>query len=532
MQTKLLLLKDLLLILPASLIVAALLAFLQGGSYLIGWLGCAVLLMAGLAGLLAAWRGAGAGKALAWMTGLALALRLAAGVAVYLALPVDGYDEPDDRAGYVFTDAHRRDDQAWELASSAEPIVSAFDKSFYTDQYGGLLALSALTYRYLSPDAHRPLLIVLLAALTAALGVPFLFRAAQLLRDEKVAVAASWFFVLYPESVLTGGAQMREPFLLTFSAVSLWGFAEWLEHGERRGWLWVGLGLAGMLLTSPAIALVTLLILAGWLRLRGENRRLPWPVWAALAGVFLLGLLLFAWSVNRQHDFGAGSPVGPILNWIRASVKWVIYQLTQSSGQIQNVFSKLNPLAQFLFVIGYGIVQPLLPAAIAEPTTLTWRIIALLRAGGWSILLPLLFYSLIVPWKWSAGRERRLWLWIALTSGLWIVICAIRGGGDQWDNPRYRLILLVWQALAAGNAWVWAREHRDAWLFRILALEGICILLFGQWYLSRYYLIGTHFPFLFVLSLGLAAFVIVLFGGWLWDRWQAGRRLTHPPKSL
>ncbi len=532
MKAKLLSLRDLLLIAPLSLAVSALLALLQGGSYAIGWLGSAALLLGGLAALLAAWRWAGAGKALGWMTALALALRLAAGVAVYLALPLDGYNEPDDRAGYVFTDAHRRDDQAWELAGSDKPILSAFDKSFYTDQYGGLLALSALTYRYLSPDAHRPLLIVLLAALTAALGVPFLFRAATLVENEKLAAAACWFFVLYPESVLTGGAQMREPFLLTFSAISLWGFTDWLENGRRSGWIWVGLGLAGMLLTSPAIALVTLLIFGGWLWLRGENRRLPWPLWAVLGGVFLLGILLFSWSVNRQQDFGAGSPLGLILNWIRSSVKWVIYQLTQSSGQIQNVFSKLSPIAQFLFVIGYGIVQPLLPAAFAEPTTLTWRIIAILRSAGWYVLLPLLFHSLFVPWKMPAGRERRQWLWLAVASWLWIITCAIRGGGDQWDNPRYRLILLVWQALVAGNVWTWARAHRDPWLARILVLEAICVALFGQWYVSRYYLIGTHFPFLLVLSLGLTAFIVTLLGGWLWDRWRAGRRLTGPPESL
>jgi hypothetical protein len=531
MNMKFLSLKDLLLIVPASLALAGLLALLQNRT-LAGGPGFFVLLLAGLTGLMAAWRWAGAGKSLAWMAGLALALRLAAGTATYLALPVDGYDEPDDRAGYVFTDAHRRDDQAWELAGSGKPILSAFDKSFYTDQYGGLLALSALTYRYLSPDAHRPLLIVLLAALTASLGVPFLFRSARLLGGDQLAAAAGWFFVLYPESVLTGGAQMREPFLLTFSAMALWGFAAWLENRERRAWAWLASGLAGLLLISPAMALMALLILGGWLWLRGEDRRVPWGAWAALGAVFVLGVLLLAWSVNRQQDFGTGSPVGLILNWMRASVKWVIYQLAQSSGQIQNVFSKLNPLAQFLFVIGYGIVQPVLPAALAEPTTLTWRLIAVLRSAGWYVLLPILFYSLFLPRRMPAGRQRRLWMWLAIACWLWIIVCAIRAGGDQWDNPRYRLILFVWQALVAGNVWTWARAQRDPWLGRILVLELICVLLFSQWYLSRYYMIGTHFPFLLMLSLALGAFVVTLLGGWLLDRRRAGQRLTHPPESL
>src|SRR5574337_936524 len=175
-------LKDFLFILPASLTLGAGLAALQSGSYWIGWLGFSVLLFLGLAALVTAWRWActakssqrelgrswEGGKTLAWMTALALLLRLMAGVAVYIALPINGYNVPDDKAGFVFTDAHRRDDQAWELASSDKPLWAAFDKSFYTDQYGGLLALSALAYKIFSPDAHRPLLILLLAALTAA----------------------------------------------------------------------------------------------------------------------------------------------------------------------------------------------------------------------------------------------------------------------------------------------------------------------------------------------------------------------------
>ena len=55
---------------------------------------------------------------------LAFILRLGVGVAAYLILPMDGYNEPDDKAGFVFTDAHRRDDQAWELASGGQAAVA------------------------------------------------------------------------------------------------------------------------------------------------------------------------------------------------------------------------------------------------------------------------------------------------------------------------------------------------------------------------------------------------------------------------
>ncbi len=507
-----------------SIVAGAGLAAVQPGPWWIGWLGFSALFLLGLAALVSVWLWAGGGNILAWMIGLALLLRLAAGIAAYIALPVNGYDVPDDKAGYVFTDAHRRDDQAWELAQSGKPFMEAFDKTFYTDQYGGLLALSALTYKVFSPDAHRPLIIVLVASITAALGMPFLYKATRLLWSDKLAAFATWLSVLYPESLLTGGAQMREPFLLTLIAVALWGFARWLHEGERTGWWWIGIGTVGMLLISPAIALGTLVLLGGWLWARGAHRRLPWSVIAGAGGVILLGVLFLAWSVSRQHDFSAGSPIGIILNWIRDSLKWVIYELERGSGQIQNVFSKMNPLAQFLFVIGYGIAQPVLPPAFLEPTTLTWHVIAVLRALGWYTVLPLLLYVPVAAWRSSEGSERRTWIWLSVFSWAWILICAIRAGGDQWDNPRYRLIFFGIEALLAGYAWITWRERRDAWLLRIVGLEILSTLIFGQWYLARYYLIGIHLPIMVVLALNLSFALLIFAGGWLWDAVHTRKR--------
>lgn len=517
--------KDFLFTIPASLVLSAGLSTLQNG----GLLGFAALSLIGVTALVIAWRRAGAGKALAWMTGLALLLRLASGAAVYIALPINGHDAADDKAGFVFTDAHRRDDQAWQLASSSQSLAAAFDKTYYTDQYGGLLALSALTYKIFSPDFHRPLMILLLAALTAALGAPFFYKSTRLLWDEKLAAVSSWLFVLYPESVLTGGAQMREPFLLTFIAMAFWGFANFLKQqdgGEKNKsiWLWLGIGIVGMLLVSPAMALALIILFGGWLWLRGEKNRLPWQVWGAVGGVFVVGVLLLVYSFSRQNDFGGGSPISVILNLLRDSVKWVVYQLESGSGQVQNVFSKINnPLVNFFFVAVYGIVQPVLPPAFFAPTTFTWHVISIFRAAGWYVILPLLLYAPFAAWKSAPGRARRLWLWLTAFSWAWILICSIRAGGSQWDNPRYRLIFFGWQSLAAGHAWLWWREHRDNWLPRIVGLEIFCLLLYSQWYLARYYQIGIHLPILFVIGLSLAVFILTFAGGWFWDRWRAGK---------
>src|SRR5512140_503815 len=95
----------------------------------------------------------------------AFILRMGLGVAASTLLPRVGYDSKPQQAGYIFFDAYRRDTQAWELARSDKPLMRAFDSKFSSDQYGGLLWISAFIYRYLSPVTHQPLEVVFLAAL-------------------------------------------------------------------------------------------------------------------------------------------------------------------------------------------------------------------------------------------------------------------------------------------------------------------------------------------------------------------------------
>jgi len=510
---------------PVSLGLGAILSFLQPGNWLIGWLACSFLLLFAflLFTYLHSW--AGSGRALAWMIVLAFALRLFIGVGVYLALPVDGYDEPDDRAGFFFTDAHRRDDQAWELAQSDEPILSAFNKTYHTDQYGGLLAFTSLAYRVFSPDAHRVILLILLSAIVAALGMPFFWRAARLAFGEQEALAAGWILTLYPESLLLGGAAMREPYLITFGAISLWGFVDWQFNRSRRAFLpssgiiWLSLGLAGMLLVSPVVALVTLVILAGWWWMAREHGRLSWVTFLAATIVFLTGFFLLTWALNRQGTFDS-SGVGVVGDWLQEAIKWDVYQLERGSGWVQKLFDEMPEWLRLPFVTVYGIFQPVLPAAFIEPTTLTWRITGIARALGWYLFWPLLLYAFIAAWKNEGIRERRLWLWITLISWMWIILTALRGGGDQWDNPRYRAILLPWQALASGYALACFRSRSDSWLVRIFLIESVFLAFFTQWYLSRYFHIGGQIPFGWMVGLIIGSSLVVLVGGEWWDRRQ------------
>lgn len=495
--------------------LGAVIAAIQPGIWLNSWLTFSILLLVAFLLLISLYRWAGGERTLGWMITLALALRIATGIGTYLALPIDGYDEPDDRAGFFFTDAHRRDDQAWELAKSDASIFSAFNKSYHTDQYGGLLAFISSVYRFFSPDAHRVILPILLSGIVGAMGVPFFWRAAKTAFSKEVTLVACWILVLYPESLLLGGAAMREPYLITCGAMVLWGFVGWKYQNMPRAFLWLGIGLAGLLLVSPIVALVFLIILSGWWWMMREDDRFIWISFLIIALVFAIGLLLLTWALNRQGDFGGG-PLSVIGEWFNRAVKWDVYQLERGSGWVQKLFDEMPEWLHLPFVTIYGIFQPVLPAAFIEPTTITWRIIGIVRALGWYLLWPILLYALVTAWKNNNPRERYLWLWIIFTSWVWIILTALRGGGDQWDNPRYRAILLLWQALAAGYAIMRFRLRNDSWLVRIFIIEGIFLAFFTQWYLSRYFHIGGQLSFGWMIGVIIGSSLIILLGGeWL-----------------
>jgi hypothetical protein len=56
-------------------------------------------------------------KKLFWIVVIAFSLRLLVGSGIHYGLPIYGHnDSEEDKAGYVFTDAYIRDNQAWKLA--------------------------------------------------------------------------------------------------------------------------------------------------------------------------------------------------------------------------------------------------------------------------------------------------------------------------------------------------------------------------------------------------------------------------------
>ncbi|MFN3492239.1 MAG: ArnT family glycosyltransferase, partial [Anaerolineales bacterium] len=330
--------KDCYWILPLSTLLGAFLSSIQNG----GWLPFSFLFLLSFLILTISMRWANDGKTLIWIVALAFIFRFGGGVATYLALPIYGYiDDEDQSAGFVYTDAHRRDTQAWELAISEQPILNAFNKKFAYDQYGGLLAFSAFIYRYLSPDEHRVLLLVLISALMGTLAIPFLYKSANLLWDEKTASASTFILALYPENILLAGSAMREPYLLAFSAFALWGFANWQKNKNKKLLIWLVIGIAGMLLVSPSIALVTLIILAGWYYFDSGRGQVSWWMILIVIIIFLLGLFILSSALTRGNLTG-DSPLAVINNFIRESLKWNVFKIEAGSGWVQKLFDEMK----------------------------------------------------------------------------------------------------------------------------------------------------------------------------------------------
>lgn len=532
-----------------SLALGGLFASIERGNFLIGFLSFSFVFLLSLVVLIFA--GLWSTEAeqptelgrrethLVLVIALAFFLRLAVGLTLHVALPLYGHDDEDDRAGYVYTDAHKRDNQAWELAISDRPLLDAFSKKNASDQYGGLLAFNAFIYRYLSPDAQRPLMLILFSAFVAALGVPFLWKAVNQAFGEKVAWASIWIFVLYPESVLLGASAMREPYLLTFSAFALWGFINLFDRpsrerqANRSGWVWLGFGLLGMLLVSPAVALVTIIIFAGWVYFTSEGKEISWNALLVVAAVFMVGLFLLSSSLNRSSQFDATSPLHVINDWLKSAVKWDAYQLERDSGWVQKIFDEGPRWIRLPFVAIYGIFQPILPASFVHPTKLIWALLSFLRGLGWYAILPLLILSFgaatgseprpVDPVSGSAQgsrKPRNLILWLSLIAWIWILLASVRGGADLYDNPRYRTILFLWQSILAGYAWVWWRETRSVWFLSILTCEVVFVLVFTQWYLSRYLHWGGQLPFPVMVALILVLWGLIMGIGW----WRAKSR--------
>jgi 4-amino-4-deoxy-L-arabinose transferase-like glycosyltransferase len=311
---------------------------------------------------------------------------------------------------------------------------------------------------------------------------------------------------------------VREPFLILFTAVAFWSLAGWLVEHRRGAWAWMAGSLAGMGIFSPAVVLAVLLGLGVWTWLRRKDRHISrWLVIGTLALLLVAALLLGQIAGGTLQV--PGGPLSNLVDWLRYSILYSSQVTAMHSGWLQSLFDILPDSLELPFITAYGIAQPVLPAAAADPAVWPVRLLGILRGLGWYALLPFLVYSLRPILKTTDGRERGAWTWLWLFTWAWIIVASARAGGDQWDNPRYRVILLLFQAFLAAFSLDWQRLTRDRWLGRILAVEAIFLVCFGYWYISRYS--NWNMAVLNVTVVIAAILVLsaaVLLGGFLWDR--------------
>jgi len=454
-------------------------------------------------------------------------LRLAVGVLWYTALPVLGYGSPAEQAGYVMADAYERDQTAWDLANSQKPLRRAFQGAYRkADQYGGMLFLSAWVYRFFGGDVHQPLLLVVITAASSALVLPFTWAFLRRAFGVEAAKIGAWVLALYPEAVLMGSSQLREAFTMTLAAAAFYGFIQLRARPSLRvGPPWKSMGwiLGALLLSlpfSPPFAALLLLSLVIQALFMGRDfwRTQVWRQWRLWLLLFVLVALVVAgvwvgWSQLAPE--GITNPLALVGWWLRKSAGWQAHLSERASGWVQKIFASTPEWMHAPLLLVYGVAQPFLPAALGDVTGAPiWRGIAIWRALGWTLLLPFLVYAplrALYEARAGSGFSAR---GLSLVVWLGILIASFRGGGDQWDNPRYRAAFVSLQA--ALTAWVLYRPRlmAEMGLKRVLVSTVIILAWFLPWYFRRYIYLNWPVIDLFkTLGLGLASAGLYL----LWD---------------
>ena len=468
----------LLIIIMLSLITAAGLAAWNPGEFKPGFVAALVLSLPSYIGLYFAWKWGGGGKTLAIMMLLAFGLRFGFGLATQNLLPIYGYpDEPQQQNGYLFDDAYRRDDEAWRISREEHPgFINTITRTYNNDQYGGLAALSIWIYNTLSPDARRFALIVMLGAFFTSAGVPFLRKALQTIipaddpHYRNLPNIVVWIYILYPDSIVFAGSPMREPFLTGILAVAFWALLM-LKEDWRKSAVVLGICLLLCLPLSYFITGALLICTALWV----------WGVYLIPASKKWLtgGIIFIIVAAALLMIFALPS--------IREYISYDIHTTEISSGWVEKVIGEIGGQFRSIFLAIYGIAQPVLPAILFyQPTTPYWKIVGIYRSLGWYMMVPFLFYALFSAFRVKRKPEKTVLILNALFLIGWIFISSLRAGGDQWDNPRYRIIFLPWLAFFSAWGYCYARKTRDWWLVRWILIELIFIGFFSQWYYSRY----------------------------------------------
>jgi hypothetical protein len=454
------------------------------------------------------------GRIIIVIAAAAILVRIAVGIGLYLSLPDFGYDTDVQNAGYSYSDAFIRDQGSYSKAFPEK--VSDVDNSDISiaDQYGGLSMISAAVYRLFSADVHRPLLMVCFSAFSFGLTVFFAWKAILLEWGARVALIAVIVLAAYPEGIMLGSSQMREPILIALASIAFWAIVSF-KHGVRQIGIYILFGTATLLacwVSIPA-GLVILIVEIGFLMvdwISRENDKKHKLFKSGFFAIFLVAALFSGWA------------------WLKNTLYYDAYLTEAESGMVASLVGIIGTRWRLPFVLLYGLIQPVLPAALVYQSLPVWKGIAIFRAVGWYFVVPFLLYGVGAIWKES--RKNKNWglFWFTMVMLVWVVVSSARAGGDQWDNPRYRAIFLPWLALIIGWIWQHLRQIRAAWFWRIALLESAFVVLFTNWYFNRVFATGIPIPIEILLIVYCILFVIVIGAGVIWDL----KRKKSPAKEL
>ena len=336
----------------------------------------------------------------------AFLVRVGVGIWLTNSLPTIGYDTPVQNAGYVYSDAFERDQIAYMKAFPER--WDDFNPEDYAgmDQYGGMTAISVGIYRLFSSDVQRPLLLIYLAAFFMSTGMLFLWKAISAGWGTRIALIAAIAMAVYPEGVLLGSSQMREPLLIGLASLTFWATIIFTK-GNRQPLTYIVFGLATLLtcwISLPA-GLAILMIEAGYLfviRIVEEQNAKRKSILKMIFALFIILALVAGWR------------------WLKDTLYFDAYTTETESGLITWILSLVGKSWRFPFVLLYGLIQPVLPAALVYQSLPVWQGIAILRALGWYLVIPFLLYGFGAAIK--AARKNRDWglVW-------WVIVFACLG---------------------------------------------------------------------------------------------------------
>jgi hypothetical protein len=493
--------KDAILAILIGILLGVTLSLLSPGNFWLGCLGIGTLGMLIAFGTIRVGCGLGADRAMVILMLATFIVRMVMGIFLYKGLPVMGFNNPVSKAGYVFSDAHDRDQAAYQIATSGGLLKQDLSKFRAADQYGGLLALSAVIYQVFSSDVQRPLIMVMVSAFAMTLGLAFLFSTVTKKWGRKLALAACWVFALYPDGILLGSSQMREPILIGLTCLLFWISLRWKERPIR------------VLVFALLVTAITCLFSA--------------PA-GGTAFVVVAGIVFFEW-LEEQHNrntrrigittfvvfLGLAAVAGWM--WLKGGLNYEYYLTESGSGWITAMLQQYGTRIRIPFITFYGLTQPLLPAALIDPSIPLWKGIAIFRALGWYAILPFFLYGFFAVFKSNKTEHKSLLIFLSLAFSAWVLISSLRGGGDQWDNPRYRATFLPWLAILTGWVWQRIRSQKSPWFWRILCIEIVFVLFFLYWYFNKTIIAFAQIPFPIMIALILGISAIIVMGGFLWD---------------